>query len=348
MVNPLNQQVLHDLQHSPAAHTKIAAYMATAVRDKLREVSFWERIMPPEEVQASECQVSSNHDGLIKMVSVLPNSRAAVMNWSGSPDVTYLRGPRVEASFFTIMSDMFQKDENEFLAYDYNLAQVVQDNSVRDMAAAYDREGLTYCESAVQAMQAEANGGTVVSLNASGIQGGLVEEYSIVKGEIARTSLTDDGIVHSWQKPDIARLMKVLDGRELETKRVLVGKTDMISMLTWTVEDNGDKVQSETVVNGYKYNVVMGLEIVQTIKTDVLRPGNIYAFTTPDFLGRAFILNRPKFWIDKVIRTLKFVAWKDVGCVIANISSISKLELYSGDATSLNIDGIRADVSPKS
>lgn len=343
------QHINHEIWNSidtPGARNKIAARFSKVVKDKLREVSFWENIMPPEEITAAECQVSSNHDGLIRMVSVQPNSRAISMNWSGDPNVSFLRAPRVECSFYTIMTDMFEKNENEFLAYDFDLAKVVQDQSVMDMATVYDREAIINMEASVQAMQFENNGNAVVPLNATAIAGGSVVEYSIVKGEIARAQLTDDNVVHPMQKPDIARLMKLLDGRYLETKRMLLSKVDMIDVLTWTVEDQGDKIQSETVIDGYKYNMIMGLEVVVSIKTDVLRPGNMYAFTTPDYLGKAYILNRPKFWIDKVIRTLKFVAWKDVGSVIVNISSISKLETYSGASVD-NSDGILADVTAK-
>ena len=45
---------------------------------------------------------------------------------------------------------------------------------------------------------------------------------------------------------------------------------------------------------------------------------------------------------------VKFVAWKDVGMSIVNIASVRKLELYSGDATSLDTNSILAAVTPKS
>lgn len=329
----------------PGARSKIAAYGSKVVRDRLREASFAEAIIPPEDVDRTQCQTSPNHDGLIKMIPIEPTSRAMTMTFRGSPNATFIRGARAECAFYTIMSDMFQKTEQEFLAYDFPIAKVIEDNSVRDMGEIYDREFMIHIEAAVQAMQAEANGGTVTTLNASSI--GSVTEFSVAKGELARVATADDAEIRPIQKTDIVRLKNLIDTRYLETKRLLLSKRDMNDVLNWTVEDQGDKIQSETVVNGYKYNVLLGLEYVVTLKTDVLRPGNVYAFTMPDFLGRAFILNRVKFWIDKVINVLKFVAWKDVGMIVANISSVAKVELYSGDATTLDADGILADVTPK-
>jgi hypothetical protein len=257
-----------------------------------------------------------------------------------------MRGRRVEASFFTIMSDMFQKPEQEFMVYGFSLGDTIRDNSVRDMAAAYDREGIVNVEASVQALQAEFNGGAVTTLNASAIAGGSVVEHSVVKGGQARISLTDDDVVHVFTRDDIRRLVNVIDSRELKTKRILMLNTDFNSVMSWSVEEQGDKIQSESVVDGYRYNTLLGYQVSVTIKSMVLRPGNVYAFTSPEFLGRAYVLNAPKFWIDKSINWLKFVAWEDVGSVIANISSCAKMELYSGDATVNDADGILADVSP--
>lgn len=342
-----HEQLLNQLTDA-GARAKIAAFGSKVVRDRLREASFAEAVIPPEDVDRTQCQTSPNHDGLIKMVPLEPTSRAMTMTFRGTPNATFIRGSRAECAFYTIMSDMYQKPEQEFLAYDFPIAKVIEDNSVRDMGEIYDREFMVHIESAVQAMQTEANGGSVTSLNGTALASVTPPvEYSVAKGELARVNTDDNAVVRPIQKTDIVRLKKLIDGRYLETKRLLLSKQDMNDVLSWTVEDQGDKIQSETVVNGYRYNVLLGLEYVVTIKTDVLRPGNVYAFTMPDFLGRAYILNRVKFWIDKVINVLKFVAWKDVGMIIANISSVAKLELYSGDATSLDIDSILSSVTPK-
>jgi hypothetical protein len=71
---------------------------------------------------------------------------------------------------------------------------------------------------------------------------------------------------------------------------------------------------------------------VRTIKTDILRPGNVYAFTKPEFFGKFYVLNNTKFYIDKVANTITFQAWEDIAMSIINVASVRKLELYSGDA----------------
>jgi hypothetical protein len=95
----------------------------------------------------------------------------------------------------------------------------------------------------------------------------------------------------------------------------------------------GDKMQSETMVDGYKYNVLLGRKLIRTIKTDILRIGNVYCFTAPEFLGKNYILNNTKFYIDKIANMITWQSWMDVALAVINIASVRKLELYGGSVT---------------
>lgn len=327
--------------------TKLAAEVGGYIRDRLREASFVERILPPQTVTRNDCQISVNHDSLVKIEHLEPRSRAMVVTFRGEPSAKLLRGERVEVPFITIMSEMYQKPEQEFLAYPYPLGKVVENNSIRDIGEIQDRQWTIYSDAAVQVLQIEANGGSVTSLNASALQGVTPPvEFSVIKGELARNALVNDATVRPNQRPDIINLMKLLEGNRLECELLLMTKVDLLDVLQWTIEDNGSKIQSETAISGWAYNTLLGKKLIVSVKTDILRPGNVYAYTSPEFLGRFYILNNVKFYIDKVINLIKFVAWKDVGMSIVNIASVRKLELYSGDATANNADSVLAKVSP--
>jgi hypothetical protein len=341
-----SKELLLQQLSDPGARSKIAARFGGYIRDRLREASFAEQVLPPENVDKSQCQVSTQHDSLVKIEFLEPKSRAMVVTFRGEPRAQFIRGEKVEVPFITVMSDMFQKPEQEFLAYSFPIGKVIEQNAVRDLGEVQDREFTIHIEAAVQALQDEANGGTATALNATGIAAGSVVESSVTKGELARVATADNATVLPIQRPDIVRLIKLLDGNRLESDLILMTSVDWDDILQWTVEDQGDKIQSETAVNGYKYNLLLGKRYVKTIKTDVLRPGNVYCFTSPDFLGRFYVLNNTKFYIDKVINIVKFVAWKDIGMSIVNIASVRKLELYSGDASGADADSILASVTP--
>jgi hypothetical protein len=328
---------------------KSAAYGGDFVRDRLREVSFARKILPPQYVTRADCQVSVNHDTLTKIVELEPQSRAMSLTFRGEPTVRFIRAPRAEVGFFSISSERFEKPEQELLAYTMPITKIIEENSVKDLQEIEDREFIIHTEAACQALQMEANGGVATALNASTLQNAAVVEFSIVKGELARSAGTNDATPRPLQRTDIVRLMKALDNNRLRSERILMTEGDWDDILTWTVEDNGDKIQSETTVDGYKYNTLLGKAYVRTIKTDILRPGNIYMFTKPEFFGKFYVLNNTKFYIDKIANMISFQAWEDIGMIIANIAAVRKLETYSADANPLtNADSLIQNFVPKS
>jgi len=325
---------------------KIAEYGGSYIRDRLREVSYARKVLPPEQVTRADCQRSVNHDTLVKIVDVEPKSRAMSISFRGQPTARFIRGPKAEVAFYTVSSEIFQKTEQELLAYEMPITKIIEENSVKDIQEIEDREFTTHIEAACQALQQEANGGSVTALNASGIQAGTVVEFSIRKGELARSATTNDATVRPIQRPDVVNLFKLLDTNRLRSERLLMTEPDWDDLLQWTVEDFGDRLQSETAVDGYKYNTLLGRAYIRTIKTDILRPGNVYVFTKPEFFGKFYILNNTKFYIDKIANVITFQAWEDIGMSVINIASVRKLELYSADAASTNADSLLANFIP--
>ena len=316
----------------PEGKAKLAELGGSWIRDKLREVSFARHIIPPDPVTRADCQRSVNHDTLVKIVDVEPKSKAMSITFRDSPTARFIRAPKAEVPFFTISSEKFEKNEQELLAYEMPITKVIEDNTVKDIQEIEDREFLRHIESGVQALQTEVNTTTTVEYNATNILAANpnAQAVSVVKGELALAGAGTDFIVRPVQKPDFVSLFKLLDGNYLRSERVLLTEVDHDDVLQWTVEDNGDKIQSETVVDGYKYDTLMGRKVVRTIKTDILRPGNVYVFTAPQFFGKFYILNNTKFYIDKVANMITWMSWEDIGMGIINIAACRKLELYRG------------------
>ena len=326
---------------------KIAEYGGSYIRDRLREVSFARKVIPPEQVTRADCQRSVNHDTLVKIVDIEPQSRAMSITFRGQPQARFIRGDKAEVAFYTISSEMFQKTEQELLAYEMPITKVIEENSVKDIQEIEDREFTIHIEAAVQALQTEANGGTPLALHVGTI--GATVEFSVRKGELARNALANSAEVLPIQRPDLVNLFKMLDGNRLRSERMLMTEVDWDDVLQWTVEDFGDRVQSETTVDGYKYNTLLGRSYIRTIKTDILRPGNVYIFTKPEFFGKFYVLNNTKFYIDKIANTITFQAWEDIGMSVINIAAVRKLELYAGDANpTTDADGLLTNFIPKS
>jgi hypothetical protein len=317
---------------------KLAQMTGSFIRDRLREVAFSRHVLPPEQVTRADCQRSVNHDTLVKIVDVEPQSKAMAIDFRGQPTARFIRAPRAEIPFFTISSEKFEKTEQELLAYEMPITKVIEENSVKDIQEIEDREFLRHIEAGCQALQTEVNTTPSDLHNATTIRAGSSLVSSVTKGELALAADGTDFTVRPLQRPDFVTLFKLMDGNRLRGERVLLTEVDYDDILAWTVEDMGDKIQSETIVDGYKYNTLLGRKIIRTIKTDILRPGNLYLFAAPQFFGKFYVLNNTKFYIDKIANRITWQSWEDIGMGVVNIAACRKLELYRGSARPTGAD----------
>ena len=342
----LNQLFSGKLE-TPEGKSKIAELGGVYIRDRLREAAFSRQVLPPEVVSRQDCQRSINHDTLTKVIDIEPQSRAMAITFRGEPTARFIRAARAEIPFYTISSEKFEKTEQELLAYEMPITKIIEDNSVKDIQEIEDRNFLIHIEAAVQAVQLEANAAVATSLSSLTIAAGTVVESAVRKGELARAAAAADAVVRPLQRPDVVNLCKLLDGNRLRSERLLMTEVEFDDILMWTVEDMGDKVESETVVDGWKHSNLLGKGFIRTVKTDVLRPGNVYVFTSPEFLGKFYVLNQLKFYIDKIANMVTWQSWEDIAIGIVNIASVRKLELYSADANpATDVQGLLASFIP--
>lgn len=322
--------------------SKIAAYGGGIIRDHLREVSFARKVLPPMPVTPAECQVSTEHDGLVKIEELEPESRAMVVDFRGSSRARYIRAPRVAVSFFSIESEHFEKTEQELLAYKMPITKMIEEQSATDLQEIEDRQFLVYTEAAIQKVQEDANvnaglaqaGFSTSNINNSLVAVGPDQGASVLKGQLALAAGADDFVVRPIARNDFVNMFKLFSGlRKLRLEMVLLTEPDYDDILQWTLEDVGDRLQSETTIEGYKYNTLMGRRFIRTIKTDILRRGVMYGFTSPEFLGCFYVLNNTKFYVDKVGNRITWWCWEDIGMALININSVVKLELFSASVT---------------
>ena len=330
--------------NTSSGREKLAAYGGEFIRDHLREEAYCRKIMNARGIDPNACQVSVNHDTLVRIEEVEPQSRAMSMGFRGEPTARYIEAPRFAIGFFTISSEKFEKVEQELLAYRMPITKVIEDNTAKDIQEIEDREFTVHQDSMVEFMQDEVNAGavafTTTNVNGGLVLGGLdtaVGDPTIrgakIKGTLALAAAVDDFVVRPVQRPDFINLAKILIQKRLQPERILLTESDWSDILAWTTEDVGSQIQSETVVDGYKYNMVLGLKVVRTIKNNILREGNVYIYAAPEFFGFFYILNETKFYIDKIANRLMWQAWEDIGMGFGNISAVAKLELYSGSVT---------------
>lgn len=344
--------------NSEEGRQKLAEHGSGLIRDRLRELSFARSVIPPLPITPAECQISTEHDGLVKIEHLEPESKAMVVDFRGSSRARYVSAPRVAVSFFTIESEHYQKTEQELLSYPIPITKMIEDFTATDLQDVEDRQFLIYTEAGVQLMQKDANekaGLAHAGFNVTNITAGppdvaadLAWKPSVMKGSGALGAGADTWVVYPVSKNDFVKLRQMLAMRKLRLEVVLMNDVDFQDILQFTLEDLGDKLTSEIVVDGYKYSTILGNRFVRTIKNEILRRGNIYAFTAPEFLGVFYILNNTKFFVKKEWNKIEWGAWEDIGMSLINLNSIVKLELYSASVTPGFEDGVVDGQGPES
>lgn len=278
---------------TPEGLEKAAQAGGAFVRERLRELSFARAILPPEYVTKADCQRSVNHDTLVKIVDIEPQSDAAAVNFRGKALERYIRGDRYEIPFFKIESEKFRKQEAELLAYDYPVTKVIEENSVKDIQKVEDSKFIEFTNSVIT-----ANGKNIAPAEA-----GPATTKNLVK------------------------LFKALDTDELAVGTILMHKADWDDFMTQEGAVIGSPLASEIVVNGYKYNTILGHKLVVTIKTSIVAPGTIYIFTDPKYLGNFYVLNDTKFYIEKRGDMVSWQSWEYVGMGYGNLRACAKMTL---------------------
>jgi hypothetical protein len=341
-----NESLLQKLE-DPATKTKTAELIGGYLRDKIREASWIDKIIPPEGVTRADCQISLTHDTLLKVVHIEPGSRAMTVTIRGRPDSELISGKRFAVTFGRIATLRYEKPKEELLVYDYPITKVIEDNSVKDMDAIKDRTGLVHFEAAVQALQLESNGGAATELSSDTVQAGTVVQRSAFKGELASLAASpNSSIPLPIQKMDIVRLFQTFPDRSLSGARMLIHDSDLLTVFSWPYNEVGP-IATETTIEGYKHPTLAGYDIVRSLKPEVLRPGNVYGFVAPEFLGVNYTLGQTSFYIDTIENMVIWLAWAMVGMGIGMVEGVRKMELYPCDATpGSDAQGLIGNVTP--
>lgn len=275
---------------------KFAAAGASYVRERLRETSFARKIIPPESVTKADCQRSVTHDGLVKIVDIEPQSSAMAINFRSEPDGRYISAPRFEIPFSTISSERFEKAEQELLSYEMPITKVIEQNSVKDIQSVEDTRFLQYARAA------------------TGSTGKILPEAATGLGS----------------KSDLTELFDQLDDDRLAVGTILMCKSQFNRWLEFPNTEIGDVLASEVAKDGYKYNTILGHKLITTIKTDILSPREVWVFAEADFLGKFYILNNTKFYIDKRANMIEWQAWEDVGLGFGNVRGMARRVFTDG------------------
>lgn len=301
-LNQIFVSKIEDPEMRKEAQEKIASF----IRTKLREESFARKILPPESVTKADCQRAVDHDTLVKIIDIEPDSKAMPVTFRGRATENYVEGDRFMVKFFTIMSEIFKKAEQELLAYDYPVTQVIEQNTVKDIHEVEDSIFMAHVRNAIN------------------LTGNVVTAY--------------DGVLTA---ANIEMLCNLLDSNRLKSACLLMTLSrynDTMRFVNLISPDStasqgltGGNMAEKIIVDGFTEYKLFGRKVITTIKNDIVDEDEIFVFAEPKYLGKSYVLNETKFSLDKKYNMIEWASWEDIAMGFGNINGIGMLKIEDSE-----------------
>lgn len=275
---------------------KVASVTSTYIKERVREASFLDAILPPETVTKEELDLHPESDEPMKYMFLQPNAKAKVVTFRGKPDDRWVEGKKAPVIFERIVSERLKKSEAELLTYRYPIIKEIEDVCIKEMARVRDKGFIDTCSSIV-------NGAASLGIT-------LTANYS---GPFGRAAVNE--------------ALKVFATNEVKPATILVNEADWYDFNAAAAMEESDEVVAEMVRSGYRSDTLMGHKVLVTNKSDVVPPKTVWVFASPEYLGKNWVLAPVRFQIKKDMDIIDMVSWGYFGAGIGNIRGVVKLTL---------------------
>lgn len=280
---------------------KAASAMTDFIRIKIRELSFARKIIPPKPVTSTDLVQSLDTDQPMRIVQMDKYSEAYPVTFLEQAHQRYYKGTKFPVYYQKFQSEEFYKPVEEIMTYRVPIKTIVQENYLKDLQIAEDKSFINTCDSILATREAASAGSAI---------------YNAAKDATVPFTLGT-----------LAEGIKLITANEIPMGVVLINENDFIDLLKSNATTVGSAVMEDIMVNGYTYTKLGGQSFIRTTKMNVVPPGSVYLFTTPDFLGVFDILTDVKAYIEMKGSHLRFHLYETVGISIGNTKGIAKINL---------------------
>lgn len=290
-----NQAFLHSLNVKGVE--KAAGAMTDFVRVKIRELSFARKILPPQNVTSTDLVPDLYTDQPRRIVEMDIPSTAYSVTFLDQAMEKYYKGKKFPVYYVKYESEKFVKPVEEIMTYRTPIKTIVQENYLKDLQAAEDGAFIQAVDAIIADREAALPGDALYTVS------GPLKPGMIAEG------------------------LKKLVNKKVPTGTILINEMDFLDLLKLEQASVGSSVVEDIIVNGFSYTKLLGQTFIRTIKHEVVAPGNIYLFTTPDYLGVFDILTDVKAFIKQEASMLEFYLYESVGMAIGNVNGVAKITL---------------------
>lgn len=277
------------MQKWEAGHEKEAAYAVSSyIRLKLRENGIVRsQILPALEIADGQLDRDEDPTVLKKFMEIEPDSEATFVPFRGLPEARIVKGRFSPVYFSKIESQAHTVNIAELKNYSNDLRKILNDQDVKNI-------------------QREEDAAFMAQIDAIAAANPGVQDFTFFGG-LTKLNWAAAQQAFPLDKPIKFALMNARTAREF---------------LKWDYDrDMGLGVYgADTYAKGIQ-TPVHGIQIIQTIKDDLVPDEFVYFFAPEDFIGKFFVLQPPTTFIEQKADWLSFYTYEYVGIGIGNIRS---------------------------
>ena len=312
--------------------TKVAQAASDVTRTQIREGSFANKILPPENI-GNERLTKTMTEDLIVIDDLEPDSPGAkYVPFETVPEGEIITGSRYITPMARIVTPAFTKDIDQLRTYDYPIRKILTDNSIKDGMATHDRKFIETANSIVMNVQDDVVG------NVHPVTGKLqLMDFrgpeSVVAGE--------NGI-QRWQFVEASKMLPRgnEDGKFVARNYLMLAHENTLrEVLKLDRVQIGGDMSQEQWKNGLTETGILGIKTVSTIKNHLVPEGWIYYFAEPSFLGHNYTLTDWTMYLNKEAFFIKWFSYWLGGFSFGNIAGMALARFYGkplpvGDSSS--------------
>lgn len=286
---------------------KSASILGDIVRRRMREDSFAEAIIEFMNIGATDLTTPMESGDVLPYV-VLEVEPAQfgpkTCSFDDAPDVREYSIDRAVMTFHSNITPEWTKNKFRVMNVKADIAKITEDNSLRDLGNMRDYELITLVDDLAGPTPDTASPET-----------GLIQ-YNKYSG-----TLTRDNIVN---------LVRPLQRRLIPIGTLVCNRITWNEIARWTRNEMGGDFAQDLILKGegaWQTAEIFGYKFIVTQKFDLVNDGVIYQFATPQFLGKAGVLQPPTAYIKHEYDIVKFRMEEKIGMVIANRAAVQKTAL---------------------
>lgn len=306
-IRSANETLLKCLTSNDTAVRKEAADMVSDyLRLKNREDGFARKILPPQTITSANLDRQVDTPDPVVVIDMEADSAGAqTIPFGTGPMSVNIEAGRYAVFLRRVISKRYQSDVARLLTWNMDIRQMLKDFLLKDIQGTEDK-GLMTTVNRIVGEQNKVN-------PATGACGW------ITAGPLNRVSFAH------------ARKGLPSTNKRLNATIGLINNITIWDIPALTRDEIGGDLAEKLFIDGEAPGKVMGLDLIVTIKNDLVADNDMYQFADPKYVGNFLVLEDIILSTENVNYFIEFFGYEMVGAAIRNVAAVCKTS-FTGTA----------------